>query len=202
MVPRWCRWCAITALLIYPYVTNLVWDFIILKDPAVFRPKWSHTGCFTLYSVVYLYVGDYLGHECKRIGKWIYLIPAAIGLGLLAIEATAVTNCTHEPFDSGNYCFPTLGALLLSIALFVWVKDLELKEGWLKRYISFLAKNSLGIYMFHLLLLATAGTLFPQIRELKLNPIVVMLICFVNMTVSACLSEALRRSRLGFLLKL
>ena len=201
-LPRWCRWCVVAALLVYPYATNMVWDFILLNDSSVKMPKWGHTGFFTLYSVVYLYAGDYLGNKGKRANKWLYLIPAAIGFGLLAVEATAVTNHTHAAFDSGNYCFPTLGALLLSIALFAWVKDVQLKEGWLKSYISFLAKNSLGIYMFHLLLLATAGTLYPQIRDLELNPLLVMLICLVNMTVSACLSEALRRSPLGFLLKL
>lgn len=201
-LPVWCRWCTVAVLLIFPFATNLAWDIIILRDPSAIMPKWGHVGFFTLYSVVYLYLGDYLRHDSKHVNKWLMILPAVIGLGLLVIEAIAVTNYSHEPFDSGNYCFPTLGALLLTVALFVWVKDIHMKEGWLKRYISFLADNSLGIYMFHLLLLATAGTLFPQIRGLQLHPLVVALIVLVNMTISASLSELLRRTPLRFLLKL
>lgn len=202
-LPQWCRWCLVTALLVYPFATNLAWDIVILKNPTVSLPGWWHVGFFTLYSVVYLYAGDFFAHNNIFANKkWIFVLSAVIGLTLLALEATAVTNLYKAPFDSGNFCFPTLGALLLSIPLFVWVKDWKLKDGWLKRYISFLANNSLGIYMFHLLLLATAGTLFPQIRDLRLNLVVVALICLANMTVSAYLSEALRHSRLGFLLKL
>ena len=201
-LPVWCRWCAVAFLLIFPFGTNLAWDIIILRDPSAIMPKWGHVGFFTLYSVVYLYLGDYLRNDDKHINKWLLILPAAIGLALLALEATAVTNYSHVPFDSGNYCFPTFGALLLSVALFVWVKDLRLKEGALKRYISFLADNSLGIYIFHLLLLATAGTLLPSIRGIQFNPAVVVLIVLVNMTVSAGLSELLRRTPLRFLLKL
>ena len=201
-LPVWCRWCAVAFLLIFPFATNLAWDIIILRDPSAILPKWGHVGFFTLYSVVYLYLGDYLRHNYKNVNKWLLIFSAIIGLALLLLEAIAVTNYRHEPFDSGNYCFPTMGALLLSIALFVRVKDLRLKDGWLKNFISFLADNSLGIYIFHLLLLATAGTLFSSIRGIQLNPVLVVLIVLVNMTVSASLSELLRRTPLRFLLKL
>lgn len=202
-LPHWCRWCVVVALLIYPFLNNLIWDFTALFGNTT-GIHWRRTGLFTLYSVVYLYAGDYIAHHYKRFAKWTLLVVGAIGLGLLAIQATASVNLMHRPFEGGNFCFPTIGALLLSVALFAWGMDWELKDGWLKRYILFLANNSLGIYMFHMLLLATVATIFPQIREseFSLNPAVVAVICLVNMTLSAYLSKALTRSRLSFLLKL
>lgn len=202
-LPQWCRWCVVIALLIYPFLNNLIWDFTALFGNFT-GLHWKRTGLFTLYGVVYLYAGGYLAHHYKRFAVWAFVIVGAIGFGLLALQATATVNLMHRPFEGGNFCFPTIGALLLSSALFVWGLNWQMKEGKLKRFVLFLANNSLGIYMFHMLLLATAATLFPQIREAEysLNPAVVAVICLVNMTISALLSEALTRSRLGFLLKL
>ena len=199
-LPIWCRCCVVAFLLIFPFGTNLVWDFIILKNPAVSMPKWGHIGFFTLYSVVYLYVGHYLAHH--NVNKWLIVLSAIVGYGLVILETIAVTNYHHTQFDGASYCCPTYGALLLTIAVFVWVKDWNLRDGFLKRYISFLGDNTLGIYIFHLLLLATMGTLFPQIKGITLNPLFVVIIVLVNMTLSACISEALRRTPLRFLIKL
>ena len=202
-LPQWCRWCVVIALLIYPFINNLIWDVAALTGNT-YGIHWKRTGLFTLYSVVYLYMGDYLSCHHKRLATWLIMLCGAIGFGLLAVQATAAVNLMHRPFEGGNFCFPTIGALLLSVALFVWGLNWKLKDSKLKRYILFLADNTLGIYMIHMLIMAMVGTLFPFIIEsdFSLNPLVVAVICLVNMTVSACISEALRKTRLGFLLKL
>lgn len=202
-LPRWCRWCAVGALLVYPFLNNLIWDFVALFGNHT-GLHWQRSGLFTLYSVVYLYAGDYLAHHCKLQGKWLLALIALIGFGLLAVQATAAVNLMHRPFEGGNYSFPTIGALLLSISLFVWSFKWRMGEGRLKRFVLFLANNTLGIYMFHMLLLAVAGTVFPQIRESEysLNPAVVAVICLINMAVSAWLAQMVRKSRLSFLLQL
>ncbi|MBQ6167387.1 MAG: acyltransferase [Muribaculaceae bacterium] len=202
-LPKWCRWCVVMVLLIYPFLNNLIWDFTALTGNT-YGVHWRRSGLMTLYSVVYLYAGDYLAHNYKRLSKWVIILVGSIGLLLMVIQVIATVNLMHRPFEGGNYCFPTVGALLLSIALFVWGLYWHLKDGRLKRFILFLANNSLGIYMFHMLLLATAATIFPQIREAEysFSPAIVAVICIVNMAVSACLSQLLMRSKLGFLLKL
>ena len=202
-LPRWVRWCVVAALLIYPFINNLIWDFTVLKGNTC-GIHWRRTGFFTLYSVVYLYVGDYLAHNYKHLAKWLIVVAGVIGFALLAVQATATVNLVHRPFEGGNFCFPTVGALLLSIALFVWGMYWHLKDGWFKRYVSFIADNTLGIYIFHMLIMALIGTLFPQFKEMDitLNPVVLAVICLIYMTVSAFLSEALRRSKLAFMLKL
>ena len=202
-LPHWVRWCVVAALLIYPFINNLIWDFTALSGNT-YGIHWRRSGFFTLYSVVYLYVGDHLAHNYKYLAKWLIVVAGVIGFGLLAVQATATVNLTLRPFEGGNFCFPTVGALLLSIALFVWGMFWHLKDGWFKRYVSFLANNTLGIYIFHLLLMAIIGTLFPQIIEtdFTLNLVVVAVICLIYITVSAFLSEALRRSKLAFLIKI
>lgn len=199
-LPHWCRWVVVGLLLIFPFTTNLFWDVKQLVSPEMAVPHWGHSGLFTLYGLVYLYVGDYLLRR-ETIHKWVPWVCAVIGLALLALEATAVVNRTHMQFEGGNYCFPTWGALLLSIALFIWIKASDIKLSWLKRFITFLGNNALGIYIFHLLLMIVVG------RSLSIfhgnhNPVLIIVIALGYVVASAGLSELVKRSPIGFLMKL
>ena len=198
-LPQWCRWAMIGVLLISPFVTNLLLDIEMLAHPDTTLLRWRH-GAFTLYGLVYLYLGDYLArHRGKR---WLALAAGIMGLALLALQATAVVNRSHAQFETGNYCFPTLGALLLSAALFVAIKDWNPSAAWLRRLIVFLGNNALGIYIFHMLLMIVLGGLFPTLKEAMVHPIVAILIAMLYTLVSAAISEALRHTPLAFLLKL
>ena len=201
-LPDWCRWVAVGALLVFPFLTNMIWDFIILFKPEMTRPEWGHIGFYTMYGLVYLFVGDYLMHH--HCNKGMAMIGGIVGLALLSIEATAVVNNTHAQFEGGNYCFPTIGALLLSIALFVILKDWDVKDSYWKRFVTFLGNNALGIYIFHLLLMVIYGyvirTYYPGV--FGAHPIVVILISLAYMVVSAIISELIRKSPLTFLLRL
>lgn len=199
-LPQWCRLAVVGMLLFFPFLTNLVWDFILLYSPGITMPSWGHVGAFTMYGLVYLYTGDYL--TSHPMSRWLACVLAVLGLGLLAVEATAVVNHTHQPFEGGNYCFPTMGALLLSSALFVWLKGWNLKESFFKRYVVFLGDNALGIYIFHLILMIIVGMLFPHLGETKVSPVVAILMALAYMVTSAIISSAIRRSPVNFLLKL
>lgn len=199
-LPRACRWVVVSILLVFPFLTNLVWDMIILFHPAIDMSRWGHVGAFTLYGLVYLYAGDFLvHHSVKRV---VVIAFAVLGLALLGLEATAVVNYRHAQFEGGNYCFPTLGALLLSTAVFVWVKDWKLKESMVKKLIVFLGDNALGIYIFHLILMIIVGMIFPHPGTITVNPLAAVLITVAYMVASAVISEAIRRTPLSFLLKL
>ena len=203
-LPDWCRWVVVAALLVFPFLTNMIWDFIILLNPEMTLPSWGHVGLFTMYGLVYLYVGDFLmHHRCSRL---LLIIGGIVGLALLSVEATAVVNNTHAPFEGGNYCFPTVGALLLSIALFALLKDWNVSNSFCRRIVTFLGNNALGIYIFHLLLMMIYGfvirTWFPSMSGLNVHPIVAVLITFVYILASAAISELIRRSPLALLLRL
>lgn len=199
-LPSWCRFVIIALLLIFPFVTNLVWDVMILVTPSITLPKWGHAGVFTLYGLVYLYVGDYL--SSRPINKWLIIVAAVVGLLLLSMEATAVANYRHVQFEGGNYCFPTIGGLLLSLAVFSWLKDWDIKESPFKRFVVFLGNNALGIYIFHLILMIVVGFLYPQLSIINLHPIMAIVVALLLTVISAMISEGLRRSPLSFTLKL
>ena len=200
-LPRWCRWVVVGLLLVIPFMTNAVWDVVQLLHPDVELPFWGHFGALTMYGLVYLYAGDHL--STHRYALWVPWLCALTGLALLAVEATAVVNHNHQPFEGGNYCFPTLGALLLSIALFEWLKNWNFNwPSWLKLAITFLGNNALGVYIFHLMLMVVMGTLFPQIKGVVLHPVLAVLVTLAYMFASAVISELLRRSPLALLLRL
>lgn len=196
----WLKWAIIVLLLIFPFTTNLFWDFIQFFKPEMHLPKWFHTGVFTLYGLVYLYAGDYLAHH--HVNKRMAWVGIVLGLSLLALETIAVVNRTHSPFEGGNYCFPTLGALFLSCSFFVLIKDLNRVAPKIKGIISFLGNNALGIYIFHLIIMFLLGRFFPQDASCTVHPVLAIGIALAYMFVSAFISEMIRRSPLSFLLKL
>ena len=200
LLPGWCRWVVVGALLVYPFVTNLAWDLVTLHNPETHYLSWR-TGAFTFYGVVYLYAGDCLRN--RRVGKWVVTVCALVGLALLGLEATALTNRIHHAFEGGNYCFPTIGALLLSSALFMWLCGCELlRFPRFRQFVTFLGNNALGIYIFHLLLMLLVGFLVPQVHGATVHPVVAVLIALLYAVISAGISELIRRSPVGFLLKL
>ena len=198
-LPNWCRWAVVAILLVFPFATNLAWDIVILKNPQTSLVEWRH-GAFTLYGLVYLYVGDYLSR--RHIVRWIPVLCAIIGMMLLSIETIAVVNRTHCQFEGGNYCFPTFGALLLSIAIFLSVKDWNPQSETVIRFISFLGNNALGIYIFHLILMILVGACFPVLYDKIVHPAVAMMMAIGYTITSALLSELIRHSPVAVLMKL
>ena len=200
LLPQWCRWVVVGALLFYPFATNLAWDLVTLYDPETHLRSWR-TGLFTLYGVVYLYAGDLL--RTYNVNKWVPMACALVGLALLALQATALPNRIHHAFEGGNYCFPTIGALLLSGAIFMALRDCKMASfPKLTPFISFLGNNALGIYIFHLILMMLVGHFFPNLEEMTLHPVLVLLIAVGYTLLSAGISELIRRSPISFLLKL
>ena len=198
-LPQWCRYAVIALLLVYPFTYNLIWDIMKLQDYSTPFMAWR-SGLFKLYGLVYLYAGDYLRHNnCK---KWIPLICAFVGFVLLSMEVIAVVNYTHTQFEGGNFCFPTFGALLLSVAIFLLVKDWNPSSIKLKSFVTFLGNNALGIYIFHHILMITIGAFFPIIYDISVHPVVALIIAFGYTVAAAAVSQLIRQSRLAFLLKL
>lgn len=198
--PGWCKTLIIIALLVFPFLNNFVWDVIIFVNPSVSMPSWGHSGFYTIYSLVYLYAGDYFAH--RRYGKWCTILCLVMGLALLVFEAVAVTNHTHKQFDVGSYCLPTIGALLLSIAMFLLVKEWRPKSTTIRKLFTFFGNNSMGIYIIHILLLVVVRGMFPELKTMTFHPIIVLLIALSYTVVSALISELIRKSPLAFLMKI
>ncbi len=190
-LPRWGKSAVIALLLLYPFTYNLIWDIMKLHNQSTPFMAWRG-GLFTLYGLVYLYAGDYLRHyNCK---KWIPIVCALGGFVLLSLEVIAVVNYTHAQFEGGNFCFPTFGALLLSVAIFLLVKDWNPLGEKVKRFITFLGNNALGIYIFHHILMITVGAFFPIIYDISVNPVIALIIAFTYTVAAANTWPSIRTS--------
>lgn len=198
-LPHWCKCVVIVLLLLYPFTYNLIWDIMKFYNQNAPFMAWR-SGLFTLYGIVYLYAGDYLRQNNYK--KWIPLVSALLGFLLLSIEVIAVVNYTHVQFEGGNFCFPTFGALSLSIAIFLLAKDWNTSNTILKRFVTFLGNNALGIYILHHILMIIVGSFFPFIYDSFVHPVIALIIALVYTVASAALSQLIRQSRLAFLLKL
>ena len=152
-----------------------------------------------MYGLVYMYAGDYLAHH--NIKKQISICCVLLGLALSVFEVIAIVNYSHKPYEGANYAFPTLGALLMTIGLFIWLKGVDTKAYQIKHFISFLGSNALGIYIFHMLLMALSGDILKEYGLLSYR-ISAVLLAIVYTILSALISDLIRKTPLNFLLKL
>ena len=197
--PEWFRVLLIIGILIFPFTTNLVWDVMAFIDPSVVKPSWGHSGFFTLYSLVYLYVGGFFAHH--NYGKSLIVICFVLGFLILTFEATAIFNYLHKQLnDLANYLFPTLGALFLTTAMFLKIKEWNPRSMRIRQLFTFFGNNSMGIYIIHFLLLVVMRGLIPELQTMTFHPIIVLLMALAYTIVSAAISELIRRSPLAFLM--
>ena len=116
-VPECFRMGIIIGILVFPFISNFVWDLNIFLNPSVTMPSWGHSGFCKLYGLVYLYVGYYVSQIKYR--KKSSLFCFVVGLSFLAFEATAVINYRHEQLDdfalfiSDNRCAISIDSNIL-----------------------------------------------------------------------------------------
>ena len=199
LLPHWCRWACFLVLLAFPFITNYIWNVVVFINPSISIPSWGHIGVYTMYGLVYMYAGDYLAHH--NIKKQISICCVLLGLALSVFEVISIVNYSHKPYEGANYAFPTLGALFMTVGLFIWLKSVDTKTIQIKRFISFLGSNALGIYIFHMLLMALSGDFLIGYGLLSYR-ISIVLLAIVYTILSALISDLIRKTPLNFLLKL
>lgn len=193
------KFIVLILLIIFPFITNLFWEVYVLIHQEASIPSWGHTGVFTMYSVVYYYLGAFVS---KRKFSNAFSVLLLI-LGLFMVNAEVIIRSTHDKqiYDGVNSCFPTLGALFLSTGLFALLKKIKLDSvGNLKKFISFIGSNTIGIYILHLFCLV-------QIKEYVFkgehqNVLIVLLVTFCVVCATAFMSKLINNSKFKMLLKL
>lgn len=53
----------VSIIFVFPFVTNFVWTFIVACDSNLQMPSWGHTVFFSLYAIVYYYLGRLLSNK-------------------------------------------------------------------------------------------------------------------------------------------
>lgn len=143
------RYFILLLLVFYPFLSNLLYDCVVFfkSDSKLFLLE--HDGFFTLYALVYFYLGYYF--RDKYISKYLVLITIFVGLFFVNFEDFVMSNHYQILFDNVNGSFPTIGALFLSTGLFYLFKDFSLNQMYLQKAITIIGSNTLFIYLFHVL---------------------------------------------------
>lgn len=188
----------LTLLFVSPFITNLIWMIILQIIPDIDLPFWGHWGMFTLYGYLYFCIGRVLRNvECKNcIKKAIMLI--CIGWGLLIWEVILFSNHYKLIYDGVNASFPSLGALLLSCGMFLLIKSMPIRSCFLEKYVVFIGRNTMGIYVFHMFFIYCYRYWF---SEEPLHPLIAVLLSLIIVNLTALISDMLSRTRFQYFLK-
>ena len=149
------------AIFIYPFCVNLAFNvttyFNITQQPV-------HTGFFRLYSILYFLLPLYITDKYSIKSNFALII----GLILIYFEVYVYSNFYGEIYDGVNSSFPTIGALCVTIGIYQILSSIKYNsESIFIKGFSFLGKNCLGIYIFHMPLIV----LFKSIYSNDINMI-------------------------------
>ena len=146
---KWLQHFILLLLIVYPFISNLLYDCVVFFKPNSKLSVLGHDGFFTFYALVYFYLGYCLKH--KTLPRYFSFLAIVVGLLLINFEVVALSNYHHIIYDGVNGSFPTIGALALSTGLFLLLKDASSTSHNLRNTILFIGSNTLGIYIFHVL---------------------------------------------------
>lgn len=146
---KWLCYIILFFLVLYPFLSNLIYDLIVFVKPDSKFKAIGHDGFFTLYALVYFYLGNYL--RDKSISKYYVIFAIIVGLLFVNFEDFVMCNHFHVMFDNVNGSFPTIGALILSSGLFCLFKDFSVTHFFIQKAIIIIGSNTLYIYLFHAL---------------------------------------------------
>lgn len=142
-----CRKVLLVLLLIFPFLSNFIGDLVAFFSPEKQLPFYAHTGLFTIYTILYFYLGWILKDISWQ--SWRSMSVILIGLLLVNFEVIAMSNNAGSIYDGANASFPTLGALVMSAGIYQLLKESVSPFNIFKKVIVLIGKNTLGTFIFH-----------------------------------------------------
>ena len=193
------RHAVLVFLFLFPFCYNFLWNVVLFFAPSFDACTVVHTGFFTLYGVLYYYLGGSL--RTRHTSSFYAIGLIVLGLLLINFEVVAMSNYYHAIYDGVNSSFPTVGALSLSSGIFFLVKDVGVNEGILHQIVSFVGRNTMGIFIIHVLGIFLLRKYSPD-TLFNINPIIPLSISLLIVLITASFSELLRKCNLRFLVSL
>ena len=193
------RHAVLVFLFLFPFCYNFLWNVVLFFAPSFDACTVVHTGFFTLYGVLYYYLGGSL--RTRQTSPFYAIGLIVLGLLLVNFEVVAMSNYYHAIYDGVNSSFPTVGALSLSSGIFFLVKDVGVNEGILHQIVSFVGRNTMGIFIIHVLGIFLLRKYSPD-TLFNINPIIPLSISLLIVLITASFSELLRKCNLRFLVSL
>lgn len=194
------KWSIIIPIILFavPFLSNFVG--LILTLCGFTLPDYlGHLGLFRLYGVLYFILPFYMKRRVLPRG----LAVAAVftGLAIVALEVFVWSNASGIVYDGMNACFPTIGALLMTLgffSLFTTAKYNE--ENAVVKYFAWLGRNCMGIYLFHMIFVKVFYT---YLCKSDIPAICAIAVCFAIISCSALIySWFVKNKYLNYLLKI
>ena len=147
-------WLIIFILLIFPFGYNAVILLMKLLSESktinafgsiIEIEQFSVTGFFTMYSIVYFLLGPILAKT--RIPTICGVISLLVGWGMVIFECVSYTVINETVYDGVNAAFPTYGALMLSVGIFIIAKN-KVRTG--NKITGLMRDQILAIYLLHM----------------------------------------------------
>lgn len=164
------RWSIAIPIIIFihPFLTNLVGLCIAAYTGNTYG-NLGHSGFFRLYSLLYFLLPMYL--DKIKLPHLINILMILSGLLIVAFEVFVWSNLEGIVYEGMNACFPTVGALLMTVGIYSSLRQLNFKSNNLTvRYLSWLGRNCLGIYLFHMPIIVCINRFMqPQSFNLLIN---------------------------------
>ncbi len=187
------------ALFIFPFLYNLVMVFIqqwapdfsvvILGKTLSLQTLPLKSGFFTLYAVLYFLLGGILFR--KKLSNIISAISLLVGWALVVFDVIVSSNYTRTVQDAVNTCFPTIGALLISIGIFNLFRNFDkVKSEKFKNAVAKLGPYVLPIYLFHLQIV---WKIYVYVLPSELNIIFVLLLALLDCIVCVVVGMILKK---------
>ena len=192
------RQALLFVLLLFPFAYNFFVDLAVFLHINIDPLFYSHKGFFTLYAILYFYVGYYL--RSKRMHAALSWGLVILGILLINWGVTTMSNHYQFVYDGVNGSFPTLGALALSIGLFMILKDRTSKANLLRDFVTWIGRNTMGIYLFHVLFVFLLRYFLWE-ADATISLLMAVVITSVIIVISALLGNMISNSRVSFLLK-
>lgn len=193
------RHAVLVFLFLFPFCYNFLWNVVLFFVPSFDACTVVHTGFFTLYGVLYYYLG---GSLRTRHTSSLYAIGLIVlGLLLVNFEVVAMSNHYQVIYDGVNSSFPTLGALAMSVGIFSFFKDVNYNDGYVRKIVSYVGQNTLGIFLFHVLVIFLLRQFSPSIF-VNINFWIAFLLSVLILLCTAFISSLIKHSRFAFLLTL
>ena len=127
------KYILMTAVFCFPFLYNLGKIFLMRFFPSfeigIFGKTISletiplRTGAFTMYSILYFFLGGILFK--KKLPDGVSILLCIAGLLIIIWGIIVYSNYTKGIADAVNACFPTVGTLLLMLAVLICFKILK-----------------------------------------------------------------------------
>lgn len=163
------------ALLIFPFLFNLL-GLGIAAFTGVSMGNLGHTGFYRLYGILYFIIPTYI--DRVKIPQKVNIMMVLVGMGIIAFEVFVWSNIEGQIYEGMNACFPTIGALLITVGLYSALRQFKFRSrNLIVRYFAWTGCNSFGIYLFHMPIIVLLNVFIHTIVfNILLNIIICLLI--------------------------